>query len=89
MFKQIILILLLVFLSSCNPIGKKQKEPNVQIAFMADVHLGDIYGEFQDNEYKGILNPETGKYNLIRTMQSQLQSTRLFNENYFAFLAAR
>jgi 3',5'-cyclic AMP phosphodiesterase CpdA len=87
MFKQIVLIALLVFFYSCNRIEKIQK-PDVQIAFMADVHLGDIYGVFQDNDYKGILNPETGKYNLVRTMQSQLQSTRLFNENYFAFLAA-
>ncbi len=30
----------------------------------------------------------TEKYTLLRTMESQLHSTRIFNENYFAFLAA-
>ncbi|RED47466.1 calcineurin-like phosphoesterase family protein [Seonamhaeicola aphaedonensis] len=55
---------------------------------MADVHFQDIYGSFSDSDYKGVLNPETNTYTLARTMQSQLQSTRLFNENYFAFLSA-
>ncbi|UJH68576.1 metallophosphoesterase [Muricauda sp. SCSIO 65647] len=55
---------------------------------MADVHLHDIYGTFDDIDYSGVKNPATGKYNTIRTMGAQLRSTRLFNENYFAFLAA-
>ncbi len=82
-------ILFLVFfvLISCKKVEKSQ-QPKIQIAFMADVHLQDIHGEFSDSDYRGVLNPETGKYALIRTMKSQLQSTRLFNENYFAFLAA-
>ncbi|MEL0454688.1 metallophosphoesterase [Flavobacteriaceae bacterium SZ-1-7] len=58
------------------------------MAFLSDVHLLDIYGKFSDNDYRGVLNPTTGKYTLARTMQSQLESTRLFNENYFAFKAA-
>jgi 3',5'-cyclic AMP phosphodiesterase CpdA len=60
----------------------------VQIAFMADVHLSDIYGEFEDTDYKGVLNPANQKYVHVRTMKSQLHSTRIFNENYFAFRAA-
>ena len=64
------------------------KSEPVKIAFMADVHLHDVYGHFSDVDYKGILNPETGKYNLIRSMGAQLHSTRLFNENYFAFRSA-
>lgn len=60
----------------------------VQIAFLADVHLQDLYGTFEDNDYKGILNPANGKHTLLRTMDAQLRSTRIFNENYFAFLAA-
>ncbi|MFB3387535.1 metallophosphoesterase [Flavobacterium sp. LAR06] len=59
-----------------------------QIAFLSDVHLQDLFGAFSDNDYKGILNPKTGQYTLIRTMASQLHSTRIFNENYFAFIAA-
>ncbi|UGU16850.1 metallophosphoesterase [Sinomicrobium kalidii] len=62
--------------------------PDMRIAFLADVHLQDIYGKFSDNDYKGVLNPETGKYTLARTMGSQLRSTRIFNENYFAFRTA-
>lgn len=64
------------------------KDKKLQIAFLADIHLQDIYGSFQDSDYKGIINPKTGKYTLLRTMESQLHSTRLFNENYFALLAA-
>ncbi len=59
-----------------------------KIAFLSDVHLQDIYGTLSDNLYKGILNPKTGNHTLLRTMASQLRSTRIFNENYFAFIAA-
>ncbi|WP_373942271.1 metallophosphoesterase [Polaribacter sejongensis] len=48
----------------------------------------DIYGELSDSEYKGVFNTKTNTYALARTMQSQLESTRLFNENYFAFITA-
>lgn len=60
----------------------------VQIAFLSDVHFQDIYGRFSDNDFTGILNPRTGKSTIMRTMDSQLHSTRIFNENYFAFLKA-
>ncbi|WP_372757186.1 metallophosphoesterase [Mariniflexile sp.] len=85
--KAVILLLLLFTLVSC---AKKLKPElkNVQIAFIADAHFQDVYAEFEDTDYKGIKNPETGDYVNIRTMQAQLTSTRLFNENYFAFLAA-
>lgn len=61
---------------------------DIQIAFMADVHFQDIYGSFNDTDYTGVINPGTGKNTIARTMEAQLHSTRLFNENYFAFLAA-
>lgn len=84
--KNIVLIaLLLVFTYSCK---KKLSVQDVQIAFMADVHLNDIYAEFDDTDYRGVLNPASQKYVTIRTMASQLHSTRIFNENYFAFRAA-
>lgn len=60
----------------------------LQVAFLADVHFQDLYGSLSDNPYKGVFNPGTKKYTLLRTMDSQLHSTRIFNENYFAFLAA-
>ncbi|WP_147678042.1 metallophosphoesterase family protein [Algibacter pacificus] len=85
MRKLIVFVLFVLSVFSCL---EKKDNKSFQVAFMADVHLQDIYGSFSDNNYKGVLNPQTGKYTLARTMQSQLQSTRLFNENYFAFLAA-
>ncbi|GLB47904.1 metallophosphoesterase [Neptunitalea sp. Y10] len=66
----------------------QQTNSPTQIAFLADVHLQDIYGSFSDTDYKGIVNPKIGKYTIARTMGSQLHSTRIFNENYFAFIAA-
>ncbi|WP_165869242.1 metallophosphoesterase family protein [Maribacter algicola] len=73
--------------SSCT-INRELINKETQIAVIADAHLQNVYGELEDNEYSGVANPKNGKYTFIRTMQSQLQSTRIFNENYFAFLAA-
>ncbi|MGQ1889210.1 metallophosphoesterase [Thermophagus sp. OGC60D27] len=61
---------------------------DVQIAFLSDVHLNDIYVDYEDSDYKGVYNPATGKHVIIRTMESQLHSTRIFNENFFAFKSA-
>ena len=60
----------------------------VQIAFLSDVHFQDLYGDFLDNSFKGITNPKTGKSTILRTMDAQLHSTRIFNENYYALIAA-
>lgn len=78
---------IIICIHACN---KKEgfHADGLKIAFMADVHLHDIYGTFGDTEYRGVKNPVTGKFNTIRTMGAQLRSTRLFNENYFAFKAA-
>lgn len=81
------IILVLLFLSACKS-QQTDKNNTVQIAFIADAHLQDIFAKFEDNNYKGIQNPVTGEYANIRTMNSQLHSTRIFNENYFAFLEA-
>ncbi|SEM74120.1 Calcineurin-like phosphoesterase [Chryseobacterium taichungense] len=64
------------------------QEKPMQIAFLSDVHFQDLYGSFSDNDFKGIVNPKTGKATILRTMDAQLHSTRIFNENYFAFLKA-
>ncbi|AOW11299.1 metallophosphoesterase family protein [Flavobacterium gilvum] len=81
------LLLLLFSLFACKS-AQPERKPSLQIAFIADVHLQDIFAKFQDNDYQGIKNPVTGEYANIRTMSSQLHSTRIFNENYFAFLEA-
>ncbi|WP_229731255.1 metallophosphoesterase family protein [Hyunsoonleella pacifica] len=80
MHRSIVILILLV----CFSCKKERDDKSYKVAFMADVHLQDIYGSFSDSD----LNPDTNTYALARTMQSQLQSTRLFNENYFAFLSA-
>lgn len=59
-----------------------------EIAFLSDIHLQDVYADLQSTDFRGVLNPKTGKLATIRTMKSQLNSTRLFNENYFAFISA-
>lgn len=86
MFRISAIIVLLFSLYSCKSQQNVKKE--IQIAFIADAHLQDIYAKFEDSDYQGIPNPVTGEYANIRTMNSQLHSTRIFNENYFAFLEA-
>lgn len=81
-------ILFFILLSTKISAQKQKNLDGVQIAFLSDVHLQDLFGTFSDNDFKGILNTKTGKYALMRTMASQLHSTRIFNENYFAFIAA-
>ncbi|MEL1252285.1 metallophosphoesterase [Flavobacterium sp. DGU38] len=81
-----VFIFFFLSLSACK--SQQTKTKNVQIAFIADAHLQDIFAKFEDNNYQGIPNPVTGEYANIRTMNSQLHSTRIFNENYFAFLEA-
>lgn len=83
------LILFFIIFSNYTISAQNQKNlEGVQVAFLSDVHLQDLFGTFSDNDFKGVLNTKTGKYALIRTMVSQLHSTRIFNENYFAFIAA-
>ncbi|MFB9080707.1 metallophosphoesterase [Flavobacterium procerum] len=86
MFRISAILVLLLSLYSCKSQQTTKKE--VQIAFIADAHLQDIFAQFEDSNYRGIPNPVTGEYANIRTMNSQLHSTRIFNENYFAFLEA-
>ncbi|NLP59108.1 metallophosphoesterase [Lutibacter sp. B1] len=75
----------------CSNYFKKHTFTNnyiqIQIAFLSDIHFQDIYGKFSDTNYKGIFNNKTNKFTLLRTMDSQLHSTRIFNENYFALFA--
>ncbi len=59
-----------------------------QIAFMPDIHFHDIYANFNDGSFKGLPNSISGKNATIRSLSAELNSTRLFNENYFALFAA-
>ncbi|MCW8331037.1 metallophosphoesterase [Photobacterium sp. SDRW27] len=60
----------------------------IQVAFMPDIHFHDVYGQFEDGSYQGLKNSKSGQFATIRSMYAQLTSTRLFNENYFALIAA-
>lgn len=77
-------ILAVLILSGFTAVYSQQ----TKIAFLSDIHFQDLYGNFSDHEFKGITHPETGKPVILRTMGAQLRSTRIFNENYYAFLAA-
>src|SRR4051794_38811931 len=87
-YKYCLPFLFFVLLTTTISAQKQKNLDGVQVAFLSDVHLQDLFGTFSDNDFKGILNTKTGKYTLMRTMASQLHSTRIFNENYFAFIAA-
>lgn len=82
-FSKCVFFLLIIFFVITNA----QQKP-VQIAFLADVHFQDLYGDFADTDFRGVENPGTKKNTVLRTMDAQLHSTRIFNENYFAFIAA-
>ena len=90
MFRKVVTYLLVFFLWECKtqqaPIEQPQKE--IKVAFMADVHFADVYPHLKENGFKGIYDSVQKRSTLIRTMKAQLHSTRLFNENYFAFFAA-
>lgn len=57
------------------------------VAFMTDVHFENVYGDFKNAAFAGVPMKD-GRNATIRTMYAELTSTRLFNENYFAFRAA-
>lgn len=84
--KNSVLGLWLFFLVGCTATKKQQHEP-VSIAFMADIHFADVYPDLVLPS-TALPSSPTGIPILIRTMEAQLHSTRLFNENYFAFTAA-
>ncbi len=90
------LITVLLLLSiACS--DRYPTEP-LRVAFMADVHFHDVFADLGDAfeglptkvNVNGLPTIERGEIrgSAIRSMNAQLNSTRLFNENYFAFVAA-
>ncbi|ATU66769.1 metallophosphoesterase family protein [Piscinibacter gummiphilus] len=82
----------LLALAACNSDSSTTPTPppaafSPSVAFMTDVHFENVYGDFKTTAFTGIPRAD-GKNATIRTMYAQLTSTRLFNENYFAFRAA-
>jgi 3',5'-cyclic AMP phosphodiesterase CpdA len=82
-----ILLFVSGLLFSCS---KSEQHQSLEVAFLGDVHFHDVYAEFKDGAFEGLPVQSQGEEHraVIRTMQAQLTSTRLFNENYFAFIAA-
>ena len=87
---------MLALLAACGsnndvetPVAQPGPDPVAlpSVAFMTDVHFENVYGDFKNAQFAGIPTKD-GKNATIRTMYAQLTSTRLFNENYFAFRAA-
>lgn len=77
---------LFAFTCSAFPQAEKGGSPeNIQIAFLSDIHIQDPYA-LQSTACKTDNDTLTPPL-LIKTMDAQLHSTRLFNENYFAFIA--
>lgn len=84
----------ILFIAACRPETSVHHEVDkqasvTQIAFLADVHLHDFYAAGErvaDDDLP--LDPLSQEPLLMRSMQAQLNSTRLFNENYFVFRAA-
>ncbi|NBC67059.1 MAG: metallophosphoesterase [Bacteroidetes bacterium] len=65
-------------------------QPVYEVAFMPDIHFHDLFAEFEPGSFEGLPVMYKGEEHraVIRTMEAQHTSTRLFNENYFALLAA-
>ena len=76
--KRISLLLILM----CSLLNAQE---NTKIAFVADIHLLDMYAEYEN--FEGLPVPGQDKKAKIRSMNAQLHSTRLFNENYFVLKA--
>ncbi|MDC8830807.1 metallophosphoesterase [Alteromonas gilva] len=61
----------------------------LDIAFLADIHLHDPYQAARDLPANNLpKDPVTGEPLLLRSMNAQFHSTRLFNENYWVLRAA-
>lgn len=79
--------LAIIFSSIYSNRLQAQDLSDLKVAFLADIHLQDVYADLQSAEFNGVLNPKNERFATIRTMNAQLNSTRLFNENYFALYA--
>lgn len=87
MEKNFICIILIFFLLGCKT-ERVLKTNELKIAFMADIHFSDVFPNFEDKSFNSLPSIGDNKEVLLRTMKSQVHSTRLFNENYFALIAA-
>lgn len=88
-----VLVISLILMEGCRENSENSvadPQPVYKVAFMPDVHFHDLFAQFEPGSFDGLPINYQGKERsaVIRTMEAQLTSTRLFNENYFALLAA-
>lgn len=79
---------MIVYLSLSCKAQQLPRANGIKIAFIADAHFADVFPDLEGENFKGLTKAKGNKKSLIRTMEAQLHSTRLFNENYFALIAA-
>lgn len=70
------------------PFWDAYAQEGVQIGVLSDPHLHAIYTEDTASALAPFYNAQTDTYQLVRSLRGQMASTRLFNENYFAFRQA-
>lgn len=63
-------------------------QEGVKIGVLSDPHLHAIYIQEEATGLEPFYNPQTDTYEFVRSLAGQMASTRLFNENYFAFRQA-
>ncbi|MFT3702015.1 MAG: metallophosphoesterase [Agriterribacter sp.] len=80
--KAAMLYLLLVANFALITSARAQKE--IKIAFISDIHIHDIYPEQDTAALHYLYDSTAHKTILIRSLNSEMNSTRLFNENYYA-----
>ncbi|MCQ1059322.1 metallophosphoesterase [Photobacterium sp. ZSDE20] len=70
-------------LTACNSSSSSEEKTSiagVKVAMLADVHFHDVFGHYEFSKFNSEVT--------IRSMQDSCESTRMFNENYFAFIEA-
>ena len=80
---QKIIFLVLGLLSVCS-----WGQEGVKIGVLSDPHLHNIYVKEKALGLEPFYNVQTDTYEFVRSLAGQMASTRLFNENYFAFRQA-
>lgn len=74
-----VLILMVLIVTGCQ----KEVSNEFKFAVLSDVHVQNVEGKFDSKVFSGA--DIDGENFTIRPMSEQMSSTRLFNENYFAF----
>jgi len=88
MRKSAILLACISSFAWAQEMPKETSKGSLKIGVVSDPHLHDIYPTQDSNALESFYNPDTKQYEFVRSFQGQMASTRLFNENYFAFRQA-